>query len=130
MKSLNIFFNKALKKAEFYIEDQQFVSNLLDLAFAKMGKVTDRIYKVQDQILGLLRLLRAWVKRDYTDISAKALIAILAAVIYFVNPFDLITDLIPFIGFADDITIITYVVTVFNKEIERFMDWERANTAN
>ncbi len=130
MEPINKFFNKALKKAEYYIEDQQFISNLLDAAFAKMGKGTERLYDIQDQLLGLLRMLTAWTKREYSEVSPKVIISILAAVIYFVNPFDLISDFIPFMGYFDDITIITYVVTIFNTEIERFMDWEKTKSAN
>jgi len=109
------------------VENQQFISGLLDDAFVKLGQMSDRLYNIQDQFLAMLRMLSAWIKRDYTEVSPKAIISLLAAVIYFVNPLDLISDFIPFIGFLDDIIIITYVVAMFNKEIERFMVWEIEN---
>ena len=129
IRPINKTFDKALKKAELMFEDQHFVSNVLDSAFAKLGGLTEHLYEVQDQMLGLIRMVRAWVKREYREVSPKAIIAMLAAIIYFVNPLDLISDMIPIIGFLDDITIITYVVTVFNKEIEKFMAWERSQAA-
>jgi uncharacterized membrane protein YkvA (DUF1232 family) len=128
MKPLNDLFDKALKKAERVIEDQQFISNLLDKAFMKMGQASERLYDVQDQLSAMIRMVTAWLRRDYTEISPKALVALLAALIYFVNPFDLISDFIPFIGMLDDIAVITYVVNLFNKEIERFMDWENGQS--
>ena len=124
MKPLNNLFEKALKKAERLIEDQQFISNLLDKTFVKMGKVSEQLYDVQDNLLAMTRMVAAWLKREYTEVSPKAIIALVAAMIYFVNPFDLIIDAIPFVGMLDDIAIITYVVRLFNKEIERFMAWE------
>ena len=111
------------------IEDQSFISNLLDNAFAKLGGLTEQLYDAQDQLLGLIRMVRAWLKREYRDVSPKAIVAMLAAIIYFVNPVDLISDMIPILGFLDDITIISYVVTVFNKEIEKFMAWEQSQAA-
>ncbi|MCP4124233.1 MAG: DUF1232 domain-containing protein [Bacteroidetes bacterium] len=123
----NKFFETAFKKAESMVENQQFISGLLDDAFVKLGQMSDRLYNIQDQFLAMLRMLSAWIKRDYTEVSPKAIISLLAAVIYFVNPLDLISDFIPFIGFLDDIIIITYVVAMFNKEIERFMVWEIEN---
>lgn len=118
-------FNRLLKKAELMLENQQQFSILMDNAFVKMGQFTEQFYDVQDQSMGLLRMLNAWMKREYTNVSPKAILAMLAAVIYFVNPFDLISDYLPVVGLMDDITLITYVVTTFNKEIERFMVWEQ-----
>jgi uncharacterized membrane protein YkvA (DUF1232 family) len=123
--TVNKLFDKLLKRAELMLENQQAFSAFLDKAFVKMGKFTEQLYDVQDQLTGLLRMLNAWVKREYTQVSPKAIIAMMAAVIYFVNPIDFISDFVPFIGFLDDITVITYVVTTFNKEIERFMVWEQ-----
>ncbi|MEZ5007469.1 MAG: DUF1232 domain-containing protein [Chitinophagales bacterium] len=127
---MNSFFDRALKKAELFIEDRKYITRLLDAAFSKMGNFTGSLYDVQDHLLALLRMLSSWVKRDYKDISPKALVALLAAVIYFVNPIDLISDFIPFFGMLDDITVLTYVITTFNVEIERFMDWEKTQSAN
>ena len=121
----NRFFESALERARSMIEDQQMISDLLDAAFVQLGNMSRGLYDIQDQFSATLRMLKAWVKREYTDISPKALIALLAAVIYFVNPLDLVSDFIPFIGWADDIAILTYVIKVCNKEIERFMAWER-----
>jgi uncharacterized membrane protein YkvA (DUF1232 family) len=125
IKVLNDMFNRLLKKAELMLENQQQFSILMDNAFVKMGQFTEQFYDVQDQSMGLLRMLNAWMKREYTNVSPKAILAMLAAVIYFVNPFDLISDYLPVVGLMDDITLITYVVTTFNKEIERFMVWEQ-----
>jgi uncharacterized membrane protein YkvA (DUF1232 family) len=125
IKVLNDMFNRLLKKAELMLENQQQFSILMDNAFVKMGQFTEQFYDVQDQSMGLLRMLNAWMKREYTNVSPKAILSMLAAVIYFVNPFDLISDYLPVVGLMDDITLITYVVTTFNKEIERFMVWEQ-----
>lgn len=125
MPKRNKFLDMAMKQAELMLENQQFISKLLDDAFVKMGQATEVLYDIQDQTMALLRMIASWVKRDYTDVSPKTIVALLAAVIYFVNPFDLISDFIPFIGLLDDFSILSYAITVFNKEIERFMDWER-----
>jgi uncharacterized membrane protein YkvA (DUF1232 family) len=38
---------------------------------------------------------------------------------------DLIPDFIPVIGQIDDIFVLGYLVKMLNKEIERFMAWEK-----
>ena len=66
---------------------------------------------------------------DYKNISTKSIIAVVAALIYFVNPLDLIPDFIPIIGQIDDIFILGYLIKMLNKEIERFMAWEKEQKA-
>jgi len=82
-------------------------------------------YKIQDSLIALARMLSAWVKGDYRNISTKSIIAVVAALIYFVNPLDLIPDFIPVIGQIDDIFVLGYLIKMLNKEIERFMAWEK-----
>ena len=50
----------------------------------------------------LLRLLRAWVKGQYRVVPWKTIILALVAVIYFVDPFDLVPDFVPLVGYVDD----------------------------
>jgi uncharacterized membrane protein YkvA (DUF1232 family) len=48
----------------------------------------------------------------------------LAAVIYFLNPLDLIPDFIPGIGYLDDATVIAFVFSSIRKDLLKFLDWE------
>jgi uncharacterized membrane protein YkvA (DUF1232 family) len=72
-------------------------------------------------------MMRAWIKGDYQNISTKSIIAVVAALLYFVNPLDLIPDFIPIIGQIDDVFIVGYLIKTLNKELERFMAWEQEN---
>jgi len=49
---------------------------------------------------------------------------IVAAVIYFVSPFDLIPDSIPVLGLIDDATVVTYVAKANLSLISSFRTWE------
>jgi uncharacterized membrane protein YkvA (DUF1232 family) len=75
-------------------------------------------------------MVSAWAKGDYKNISTSSIIAVIAALIYFVNPIDLIPDFIPVIGQIDDIIVLGYLIKKWNKEIERFMAWEAAQQAS
>ena len=123
--AISIFFF-FFKKAEALSASDGKVSQLLDEFFLMVGKSTEKLYKIQDSVVTLGRLLRAWVKGDYKNISTSSIIAAVAAIIYFVNPLDLIPDFIPIIGQIDDILVLGYFVKILNKEIEKFMAWEAA----
>src|SRR5205807_1931573 len=58
----------------------------------------------------MLRLIRAYFRGEYRNVSQEALVFIVAAVSYLVDPFDLIPDEIPFLGFLDDATVIAFAV--------------------
>lgn len=112
------------RQAERLITSDTFVSKLLDEVSLKVGELSESFYKIQDNVLVMSRMLSAWVKNDYKNISTGSIVSVVAALIYFVNPLDFIPDFIPVIGRLDDVLIIGYLVKRLNKEIERFMVWE------
>ncbi len=112
------------KQAERIISSDTKVSKLLDEVFLKIGESSEVFYKIQDSVIALARMLSAWAKGDYKNISAKSVIAVAAALIYFVNPLDFLPDFIPVIGQLDDVFVIGYMIKLLNKDIERFMAWE------
>lgn len=120
-------FDNLYKQAERIISSDTMVSKLLDEVFLKIGETTESFYKTQDNVIALTRMMRAWIKGDYKNVSTKSIISVVAALIYFVNPLDLIPDFIPIIGQIDDIFILGYLIQTLNKEIERFMAWEKEN---
>ncbi len=120
-------FDNLYRQAERIISSDTKVSKLLDEVFLKIGEATESFYKTQDSVIALARMVRSWAKGDYKNISTSSIIAVVAALIYFVNPLDLIPDFIPIIGQIDDIFIIGYLIKTVNKEIERFMAWEKEN---
>jgi len=107
--------------------EKSVISRFLDEVFLKIGESTEYFYKFQDNLIALVRMMRAWLKGDYKNISTKSIIAVVAALLYFVNPLDLIPDFIPIIGQIDDVFIVGYLIKTLNKELERFMAWEKEN---
>lgn len=78
------------------------------------------------KILTLGRLLKAHVNGSYRAASWKSLIAVVAAVIYFINPADIIPDIIPMTGLVDDLSVILWTYHSIQAEIDRFIEWEKS----
>ena len=53
----------------------------------------------------------------------SSVILLIAAVIYFLMPIDAIPDVIPVVGFMDDIAVIGFVIASVRGEIEKFRQW-------
>lgn len=71
----------------------------------------------------ILKMAKAWTSGQYREIPAKTIIAVLAALLYFVNPFDVVPDPILGLGYLDDLTVISFVVNTIRKDLERFKRW-------
>ena len=61
------------------------------------------------------------------DISATEKLIALGALVYFINPFDAIPDITPFMGFIDDVALLTAVISHFGKKVDPYLDEEDTN---
>ena len=72
----------------------------------------------------MLRLIRAYYRGEYRAISMTNLVMIIGAIIYVLNPWDLIPDWIPTLGFLDDATILAFAVQKTREALDDFTSWE------
>lgn len=79
---------------------------------------------IRDDAATLVRLARAGSSGRYRHLPKRTLIAALAALLYFVNPLDLIPDVVPVLGFADDAAVVTWVVSRIHRDLDLFRTWE------
>lgn len=116
---------KSVKEAESITKDPKAVEVLADKAQKKArsrgGKVFQRIGK---DLESLIRLARAWAGGKYKDINIGSLLIVVGAIVYLLDPFDVLPDFLPLIGFTDDATVIGLAISRVRKELDKFEDWE------
>lgn len=79
--------------------------------------------------LSLLQsLCVAWWKGEYRAVSKPALLAVVAALLYFLSPMDAIPDWIPGLGFIDDLAVLGWVVRKWSSELQAFRAWKSAQS--
>ncbi len=117
----------AKRKAEDYYHNFGKTAKLLDQAVIKAAQHKNRVQEIWDELNMLIRMIGAWVRGEYRNIPAKTIISGLAALIYFVNPFDIIPDFIAGFGFLDDATVILLVFNSIRKDIDTFAEWYSSN---
>ena len=81
---------------------------------------------IRDKFMVLGRMAKAYALGRYRVVPWKVILVLLAAVIYFLNPLDLIPDLIPIVGFTDDFAIMLWVYNAIGVEVEKFLEWEQS----
>ncbi|MBT1703873.1 YkvA family protein [Chryseosolibacter indicus] len=126
---MNRFFESALKKAATSAVKPNRLLTLFTQLVTKLRNVDWSKVKVQsakEKFMVMGRLIKAYALGEYRDISWRTILLVTAAIIYFINPVDLIPDLIPITGFTDDIGVLIWVYNHVNAELEKFIMWEQS----
>jgi len=116
----------ALRLAKQYASDRHRTRHLVEQADAKARHTHGPLHKLRGDFFELLHLLRAWASGKYSVVPWKSLLMAIAAVLYFVNPFDLVPDFLPLTGLVDDVAVLAYVLRSLQKDLTRFRDWQQA----
>jgi len=118
----------AKQEAEEFVESNVAVKSLIQkvLALLAIPKVRMDIRRVIEKVKVLVEMLGAYVKGEYKKIPKKTLVLLVAALIYLVNPFDLIPDFIPGIGYIDDARVIIFVFQSLFEDIQEFARWKES----
>ncbi|HHE31446.1 MAG TPA: DUF1232 domain-containing protein, partial [Chlorobaculum parvum] len=66
--------------------------------------------------------------REYRIVPWQTLILAITAIVYFINPFDMVADFLPLIGFIDDAAVLTAVLASINHDLNTFLEWEKGNS--
>jgi Uncharacterized conserved protein len=73
-----------------------------------------------------VRMVKAYCCGQYRFVPWKGIATLLAALIYFLNPFDVVPDLLPVLGFGDDFAILMGVYHALTREVDQFVAWEKS----
>jgi len=127
-KKLNVKeeINKVENKAEEHITDKKKIGHLLNQAFEKADKSKSLPGKILEDLIVLVRLVKAWATGKYSKTPWQTLILVVATILYFVNPFDVVPDFIPVIGYVDDVAVITTGIQSVRGDLKDFTKWERS----
>lgn len=111
---------KAVTRAGALLNDRKALAALLISASSKIETGGGRIASVKNDIATLIELLKAWIRGEYREVPWNTLLLGTGAVVYFVNPFDAIPDILPAAGLLDDASVIGFVLASAKNDIEKF----------
>ena len=121
-------FVRALTNAKACLKNPDDLQALFNEAAKKAAAVPREPFKeCWPYLQTMLRLIRAHQRGEYDQVPNEALLWIVAALNYLVDPFDLIPDKTPFLGFVDDATVIEFVTDKNRQALDDFMTWETAS---
>ncbi len=120
------FFEKAMVKAEAVMANDKM--GLLRIVQHSLKKVSELAAQSNLSVVRLLNhyvllfseMIKAYVQGRYKKLPAITLVKIVAVLFYFVSPFDFIPDVLPLIGFTDDLALVLWVGKSIKHELDEF----------
>jgi uncharacterized membrane protein YkvA (DUF1232 family) len=118
-------FRKATAEAESCVKNPEQLRQLLMDAREKINHIPRGPFaETWPYLMGMIRLIREFHQGEYRDLSSPNLLTIIAAIIYFVSPFDLIPDSVPILGHIDDALVVRLALESVRADLDAFMAWE------
>jgi uncharacterized membrane protein YkvA (DUF1232 family) len=120
------FFGGLLSRAAQYAKNPDKLKELTRTARQKAestgrsGPLTDLL----ESLLALLRLVRAYARGEYRAVPWQSLVLIVAAILYFLTPIDVIPDFVVGLGYFDDAAVIAWVIGTIRSVLDDFLRWE------
>ena len=77
----------------------------------------------------LASLVRSYVMKEYRLAPMGTMIAVVAALLYWVSPIDLIPDVVPGVGYLDDAAVVTICWKMVEADVEAYEEWRDEHKA-
>ena len=78
----------------------------------------------------LMALLRDYRAGNYRGALRGTIAAAAFALIYVLNPFDIVPDVLPFIGAVDDASVIAACLMLIERDLFKYRDWKIKGPGN
>jgi uncharacterized membrane protein YkvA (DUF1232 family) len=129
----NVFFDRALNSAARLSGNTGRIMLLVARLGKKMTSVKwnkESLVAAKEKLNIFSRMTSAYATGKYRAVPWKTVMTVLAAIIYFLNPLDLIPDFIPLMGLTDDFGVLVWVYNSISTEVDKFLTWEKSMTVS
>lgn len=124
LKDLYKRFSQSKTKASELVKDKEKAKVKIDQALKKANANKGEMQSVWQQLQSLFSLAKDYFNGTYTDIPKKSIVAIIAGMLYFLSPVDLIPDFLLGFGLIDDVFILGLVIKQVAKDLEKYQAWK------
>ncbi|MBP6050151.1 MAG: DUF1232 domain-containing protein [Chitinophagales bacterium] len=121
------YYPATAEKIKILIESNVLLEKLAVAVYEKIESSVQKYADIASRLNVLTRLTKAWRNKEYTEVSYVTVFLSVAILLYFVSPIDLVPDFIPIVGGLDDVLLLGFLLKMIDKEIERFLTWEKEN---
>lgn len=104
-----------------------------------LDETLDKEEKIEDKLLNsdvlekytrigrlMFDMLKDYKKGLYREVPWFTIGSIVFSLLYVLNPFDLVPDFIPGLGYIDDLTVLSFAVRFIETDLHNYLDWRDA----
>lgn len=114
--------------ASTFLEDGGKMDQLLEQAEAKLATVP-QAGEYLAAVPRMIALLKDYIQKDYTEFPQKSLLLIIGAILYLINPKDLIPDKYLGVGLLDDAAVVGACIAAVKNDLDAYDAWRDAKAA-
>lgn len=89
---------------------------------------SNRFGKFIKQMKLAINLVKDFRNKTYTDVPWRSIAMIAAAFLYFINPMDIVPDILPVFGYSDDAILFAAVFKSIQSDLETYGRWKGIDT--
>ena len=128
MEKTQELLDRGVKEAEEIIQTPSKVDEILIQLEEKL-KAVPAIGNTLADLPLMIAMIKAWIRKDYTEISPKVIACLVGAILYLIKKKDLIPDYIPIVGIADDLAVMGLALKLSEPELRKFAAWRSGEEA-
>ena len=113
-------------KAKAFLDDDAKMEKLFRDFEVKL-KLVPKIGKRASDIAVLLSMMRAYIKKQYTDVSMGTILLAIGGLLYIVAPTDIVPDFILGTGLLDDAAVLGVILQAMHIDIKKYKKWQVDN---
>lgn len=129
--------NRKKVEAEVILDDEDLSNDFIDKAEEKARRTAGKknnskktsVRDLVSYVTLFTSLVRDYVKKEYREIPIGSIVAIIAALPYFVSPIDILPDFIPGLGYIDDTAILAFSFMNMKSDLDRYRRWKQNRPA-
>jgi len=89
-----------------------------------------KLKTIFEQAKIMLAMVKDYWSGSYREVPYWAISAVALALLYVLNPVDVLPDVLPGVGYLDDATVVAFCLKLVQREIERYQEWAAARSKN
>jgi uncharacterized membrane protein YkvA (DUF1232 family) len=125
MEKAQGLLDREIEEAKQVIQNPSKVDEILVQLEEKLKEVP-KIGETLSEVPLMIAMVKAWITKDYPEVSPKVIACLVGAVIYLIKKKDLIADNIPIIGMVDDLGVMALALKLCEPELKAFAEWRVA----
>lgn len=127
-----MFSRKSTNIDEKYVEEKvaKVDEDDVELAAKNQKEISDKILnanalkKYTELGKVMFGMLQDYRKGIYKDVPWFTIAAIAFALLYVLNPLDMVPDFIPGVGYLDDFAVLTFSLRFMETDLHKYLDWK------